>query len=213
MLFRSGRMVEHKISEKGLWIKARVSAAAEVFNLVKDEVITAFSVGFRILDAEYNALTELFVVKELELIEISVVSVPCNQNTLFSLSKAFTSAEEYSSFKSQFAPKSNSAKGLESLAGANSKSQKEWKMNPEEIKQMLADAAKTAAEEATKSLLLKSFGDAVSAAGAAATAPKEESSSNKTSSVKAKPRKTSTRRPRKAGDPTFLDEVGNSDEQ
>ncbi|QWE12393.1 PhaM family polyhydroxyalkanoate granule multifunctional regulatory protein [Polynucleobacter sp. AP-Titi-500A-B4] len=62
-------------------------------------------------------------------------------------------------------------------------------------------------------MALKSFGDAVSAAGAAATAPKEESSSNKTSSVKAKPRKTSTRRPRKAGDPTFLDEVGNSGEQ
>ena len=62
-------------------------------------------------------------------------------------------------------------------------------------------------------MALKSFGDAVSAAGAAATAPKEESSNNKTSSVKAKPRKTSTRRPRKAGDPTFLDEVGNSGEQ
>ena len=60
-------------------------------------------------------------------------------------------------------------------------------------------------------MALKSFGDAVSAAGAA-TAPNEESNT-KTSSVKAKPRKTSTRRPRKAGDPTFLDEVGNSDGQ
>jgi len=61
-------------------------------------------------------------------------------------------------------------------------------------------------------MALKSFGDAVSAAGAAATAPKEESNTRK-GSVKAKPRKTSTRRPRKAGDPTFLDEVGNSDGQ
>jgi hypothetical protein len=61
-------------------------------------------------------------------------------------------------------------------------------------------------------MALKSFGDAVSAAGVAATAPKEEAS-NKTRSVKTKPRKTSTRRPRKAGDPTFLDEVGNSDGQ
>jgi len=58
-------------------------------------------------------------------------------------------------------------------------------------------------------MALKSFGDAVSAASAAATAPNEESAT-KTSSVKAKPRKTSTRRPRKAGDPTYLDEVGNS---
>ena len=65
-------------------------------------------------------------------------------------------------------------------------------------------------------MALKSFGDAVSAAGAAATnttaAPKEEASSQ-TTRVKAKPRKTAKRRPRKVGDPTFLDEVGNSDEQ
>ena len=65
-------------------------------------------------------------------------------------------------------------------------------------------------------MALKSFGDAVSAAGAAATnttaTPKEEASSQ-TTRVKAKPRKTAKRRPRKVGDPTFLDEVGNSDEQ
>ena len=95
-----GRMVEHRIDEKGLWIKARISAAAEdVFSLVKDGVLTAFSIGFRIVDAEYNSAAELFVVKELELHEISVVSVPANQNTIFSLSKAFNTAEDYSKFK------------------------------------------------------------------------------------------------------------------
>ena len=147
-----GRMVQHKIDSTGLWIKARISAAAEVFNLVKDEVLTAFSVGFRVLDAEYNAAAELFVIKELELVEISVVSVPCNQNTLFSLSKAFDDADEYKKFKSQFAPKSESAKGLESSEEANGLSQKEWKMNPEEIKQMVADAAKAAVEQTTKAM-------------------------------------------------------------
>ncbi len=59
-------------------------------------------------------------------------------------------------------------------------------------------------------MALKSFGDAVSAAGAAATAPSEESATKTTS---AKPRKTATRRRRKAGDATYLDEVGNSDGQ
>ena len=63
-------------------------------------------------------------------------------------------------------------------------------------------------------MALKSFGDAVSAASSAASSttstPKEES---KTKTTSAKPRKTATRRPRKAGDATFLDEVGNSDEQ
>jgi hypothetical protein len=62
-------------------------------------------------------------------------------------------------------------------------------------------------------MALKSFGDAVSAASSAASstsAPKQEA---KTKTTSAKPRKTATRRPRKVGDATFLDEVGNSDEQ
>jgi HK97 family phage prohead protease/HK97 family phage major capsid protein len=152
-----GRMVDYRIDSKGLWIKARISAAAEIFSLVKDEVLTAFSVGFRIMDAEYNAVAELFVIKELELVEISVVSVPCNQNTLFSLSKAFSDADEYKKFKSQFAPKSESAKGLESSKEADSKSQKEVEMTQDEIKQMVADAtAKALADQATA----KSLADA-----------------------------------------------------
>ncbi|OYY21829.1 MAG: hypothetical protein B7Y05_01150 [Polynucleobacter sp. 24-46-87] len=56
-------------------------------------------------------------------------------------------------------------------------------------------------------MALKSFGDAVSATAAAGGSTEE--SGTKAS----KPRKTATRRRRKAGDSTFLDEVGNSDEQ
>jgi len=148
-----GRMVEHRIDGKGLWIKARISGAAnEVFNLVKDGVLTAFSIGFRIVDAEYNSAAELFVVKELELHEISVVSVPANQNTLFSLSKAFDTAEEFKSFKMQFAPDSESAKGLESSTEADSEIKKEWEMDPKQLEQMLADAASKAAEQTAKAI-------------------------------------------------------------
>lgn len=57
-------------------------------------------------------------------------------------------------------------------------------------------------------MALKSFGDAVSASAAAASNPSKESETKA-----AKPRKSATRRRRKAGDATFLDEVGNSDEQ
>jgi HK97 family phage prohead protease len=148
-----GRMVEHKVDDKGLWIKARVSAAAEIFNLIKDGVVTAFSVGFRVLDAEYNAAAELFVIKELELIEISVVSVPCNQDTLFSLSKSFESDDDYKSFKLQFVPKSESAKGLESSTETSGITLKEIGMDPKELQQMLADAAEKAATNATKAML------------------------------------------------------------
>jgi len=148
-----GRMVDHRIDSKGLWIKARISAAAgEVFNLIKDGVLTAFSIGFRISDAEYNAANELFVVKELELHEISVVSVPANQNTLFSLSKSFNSDEEVKFFKLQFAPKLESAKGLESPVEANGDTTKEWNMDPKDLEKLLADTAKQAAAETAKAI-------------------------------------------------------------
>lgn len=163
-----GRMTEHRVDEKGLWIKARISAAAEVFNLVKDGVVTAFSVGFRIKDAEYNSAAEVFMVKELELHEISVVAVPANQNTLFSLSKSFETDEEYKSFKLQFAPKGESAKGLESTTEAESTNIiKEFGMNQEEIKKMLADAAKEAAEQAAKALAEKAAQEVAEKAAAA----------------------------------------------
>ncbi len=148
-----GRMTEHKVDEKGLLVKARISSAAgDVYKLVKDGVLTAFSIGFRIVDAEYNSAAELFVVKELELHEISVVSVPANQNTLFSLSKSFENDEEFKSFKMQFAPKSESAKGLESSTEANSDVTKEWKMDPKQLEQLLADAASKAAEQTAKAI-------------------------------------------------------------
>jgi hypothetical protein len=58
-------------------------------------------------------------------------------------------------------------------------------------------------------MALKSFGDAVSASATAATGETPKDSGTKAS----KPRKTATRRRRKAGDSTFLDEVGSSDGQ
>jgi HK97 family phage prohead protease len=149
-----GRMVDYKIDDKGLWVKARISSAAEeCYGLIKDKVLTAFSIGFKVLDAEYNSAAEVFFIKELELVEISVVSVPCNQNTVFDLSKAFSDASEYSKFKQQFTPSGNSAKGLESNTEVNGTTQGKWKMDPKELEQMVANAAKSAAEQATKSLV------------------------------------------------------------
>jgi HK97 family phage prohead protease/HK97 family phage major capsid protein len=164
-----GRVVEHKVDSTGLWVKARISAAAEeVFNLIKDNVLTAFSVSFRVLDAEYNSVAELFIIKELELIEISVVSVPCNQDTLFSLSKSFSNDEEYKLFKQSFVPESASAKGLESSTETKDTTSKEIGMDPKELQAMLESTAKNAAELATKTLLEAQKAEADAKAKAAA---------------------------------------------
>ena len=151
-----GRMVEHRVDSKGLWIKARISAAAEIFNLVKDNVLTAFSIGFKVMDAEYDSESEIFMIKEVELVEISIVSIPCNQNTTFSLAKAFDNAEDYTVFKKQFAKRS----GKVPSSTVKSTTPKEWIMSPEEIKQMVEDATKQAAEQATQALLTKQAAEA-----------------------------------------------------
>lgn len=146
-----GRMIEHKTDGKGLWIKARISpAATEVYNLVKDGVMTAFSIGFRVLDAEYNQAAEVFLIKEVELHEISVVPVPANQNTLFSLSKAFETVEDYASYKKLFAAKDTQAKGLDSSLPENGNINKEWKMTPEEMQARIDEAAAKAAKQAVE---------------------------------------------------------------
>jgi len=66
-------------------------------------------------------------------------------------------------------------------------------------------------------MALKSFGDAVSAAGTATASPKAtpKTTPSKTAKTQAKTkaRKSATPRRRKAGGSTYLDEVGNSDAQ
>ena len=149
-----GRMVEHRVDERGLWIKATISDAADnVYKLIKKGILSAFSIGFRVKDAEYNSAAEVFLIKDLELHEISVVSIPANQNTLFSLSKAFDSAEEFELFKQQFAVSDGSAKGLDDHTVANSANERKWNMDPKELEQMLARATAQAAEQAAKAVI------------------------------------------------------------
>ena len=77
-------------------------AAKDVVDLVKDGVLGAFSVGFRVKDADYLEETDGLKIKDAELFEVSVVSVPCNQSATFSLAKSFDSMEEYEEFKKTF---------------------------------------------------------------------------------------------------------------
>lgn len=151
-----GRVTEHEISDKGLWVKARISAAADdVFSLIKDGVLTAFSVGFYIKDAIYDAATDLFIIKELELIEISVVAVPANQDSLFDLSKAFGSKEEYNSFKKEFALKDTPAKGLVPSKAVISNQKGIKNMDPKELEALIAEATQKGIEAAKADALEK----------------------------------------------------------
>ena len=92
-----GRATGIKAGSNGLELEAKISKAApaSVAQLGKDGVLGAFSVGFRVKDADYLKETDGLMIKDAELFEVSVVSVPCNQAATFSLAKSFDSAEEY----------------------------------------------------------------------------------------------------------------------
>jgi HK97 family phage prohead protease len=98
-----GRATGLKAGENGLELTAKISkSAGDVAELVKDGVLGAFSVGFRVKDADYLEETDGLRIKDAELFEVSVVSVPCNQSATFSLAKSFDSMDEYEDFKKTF---------------------------------------------------------------------------------------------------------------
>ena len=99
-----GRATGMKAGDLGLELEAKISksAPANVAELVKDGVLGAFSVGFRVKDADYIKETDGLMIKDAELFEVSVVSVPCNQSATFSLAKSFDSSDEYEEFKKTF---------------------------------------------------------------------------------------------------------------
>jgi HK97 family phage prohead protease len=99
-----GRATGMKSGPNGLELECKISKSApgNVAELVKDGVLGAFSVGFRVKDADYIKETDGLMIKDAELFEVSVVSVPCNQEATFSLAKSFDSDAEYEEFKKTF---------------------------------------------------------------------------------------------------------------
>ena len=98
-----GKATELEVNDNGLQIKGKISkSAGKIRDLVKEGVLGAFSVGFRVKDADYLEETDGYRIKDAELFEISVVSVPANQAATFSVAKSFDSDTEYLEWKEQF---------------------------------------------------------------------------------------------------------------
>ena len=97
-----GQVISLQPKNNGLFITAKISnAASEVFELIRQGVLKAFSIGFRTNKVEIDEKTDIMTIKDLELFEISVVSVPANQNTVFSVRKCFDNDNEFLQFKEQ----------------------------------------------------------------------------------------------------------------
>lgn len=72
-----------RVDAKGLFIEAHlnleVMLAADVYSFVKQGVLRDFSVGYYEKEWNYNSETEVFTVLEADLLEVSIVTEPCNQ--------------------------------------------------------------------------------------------------------------------------------------
>jgi len=153
-----GRATGLEVNDKGLDISAKISkAAGDVTQLIKDGVLGAFSVGFRVKDADYMTETDGYKIKDAELFEVSVVSVPCNQGATFSLAKSFDNMDDYEEFKKTFV-KANSMEMADAVKieqPSGEKSQKTEKTMSEDVKtpegfDLEAFAKKVAEDTATK---------------------------------------------------------------
>ena len=158
-----GRAKELNVGDNGLDITARISkSAGEIKDLIKDGVLGAFSVGFKVKDADYISETDGYKIKDAELFEVSVVSVPCNQNAVFSVSKSFDTMEEYNKFKKDFI-KTNSTEEMteveqssEARADKTETKMSEESKTPEVSPEFDLDAfAREAAEKAVASYAMK----------------------------------------------------------
>ena len=149
-----GRATSLEVTENGLEFGARISkSSGEIKDLIKDGVLGAFSVGFRVKDADYNKETDGYTIKDAELFEVSVVSVPCNQGAMFSVSKSFDSMDEYNEWKTHF--NNNEAQITSAPQAEDKTSQQETKMsNDTKIPEANIDL-KAFAEEVAKSTAAK----------------------------------------------------------
>ena len=149
-----GRATSLEVTENGLEFGAKISkSSGEIKDLIKDGVLGAFSVGFRVKDADYNKETDGYTIKDAELFEVSVVSVPCNQGAMFSVAKSFDSMKEYNEWKTHF--NNNEAQNTSAPQAEDKTSQQETKMsNDTKIPEANIDL-KAFAEEVAKSTAAK----------------------------------------------------------
>lgn len=91
--FPIGKAVAIEARDEGLYVKAKISGSADpgisrIRDLIKEGVLNAFSVGFDSTD-EIKSADGYNEIKAAELFEISVVSIPMNQDSLFSTTKFY----------------------------------------------------------------------------------------------------------------------------
>lgn len=169
-----GKVVEISTDSRGLKIKGIISkSAGDVYNLVKEGVLSTFSVGFLVKDADYDKSLDGLIVKDAELLEVSVVSVPANQDATFSLAKSFDNQEDYLNFKKQFIngdANEASTEGTQKVSRKSKMDETTQDLINKAVAEALAASQKAAEEKAAKEAADKAANEAMEKKLAEATA-------------------------------------------
>ncbi|MBV7408197.1 HK97 family phage prohead protease [Maritimibacter sp. DP1N21-5] len=93
-----GRWTEMREDDHGLLVKGKLNLAvrrgAEALALLKDGDIDGLSIGYRIKEYSVDTETSVWTLEKLDLIEVSVVSTPANENATIASVKAAKAVHE-----------------------------------------------------------------------------------------------------------------------
>ena len=149
-----GKATSVSLTDEGLFLEGEIStkAAPDIAALVEDDILKAFSVGFMVKDAEYDSATDIFKITEAELYEVSVVSVPCNQDAVFSVAKSFDSDTDYKSFVKDIikADSVEDSVNTQTSIKEPAKKSEEIDMTTEEMQQLMKQVAVDTAKSITE---------------------------------------------------------------
>lgn len=125
-----GKAEEIEVRENGLYVKCLIDPMTKAGRQIENDVLKAFSVGFILKDAKYDSNTNTFVLTDVELLEVSVVSVPANAAATFSLEKSCND-KEFASLMKMYGPKVPEERASPELEETQKMSDKDKKQAPE----------------------------------------------------------------------------------
>ena len=124
-----------EVRSGGLYLEGKISGScSKICELIKAGVLRTFSVGFWPKDVKYVPENDGFIIKEAELLEVSVVSVPANADATFSVAKQLDQSLI------------NKIKGEELDTPEQDAAAKEYEMTHEEIQKAIEAAAAKASQ-------------------------------------------------------------------
>lgn len=130
----AGHFTEVTSTDEGLYVKGKVKRSFQEADSVEDGILKSFSINFitEWKNYEYKAEAESWVVTKIDdLLEISLVSVPAEKNSTFSVSKSL--GKDYEAFKKSHQKKNMSI--LESFKSLFAKS-KEGNLTEDEQREL-----------------------------------------------------------------------------